>query len=183
MCVRCSSVFAPSSLLGKSEARGVGQQACASFVAAHPPSEWLISDVPQTKARMTGLRHVDGCWECQNADMVTKTLSFPAMAMRDLMVRLDRPVKLFDIDAQGADFEIVRSVGPLMQKVESLKMECQDFDAGATPWYLYSSGLPNNCTAARAHLEGLGFEFVKQESNNCACREYNLFMHRPPGKR
>eukprot|EP00613_Pedinella_sp_CCMP2098_P000043 CAMPEP_0171627660 /NCGR_PEP_ID=MMETSP0990-20121206/20912_1 /TAXON_ID=483369 /ORGANISM="non described non described, Strain CCMP2098" /LENGTH=293 /DNA_ID=CAMNT_0012195573 /DNA_START=146 /DNA_END=1027 /DNA_ORIENTATION=- len=157
----CSSIFKPSDIKTRKEALHFGRSACTS----------RSTESAEQQAGM--------CYDCQNSDMISKTLEFPAMSMRDLLERIDhKSVKLFDIDAQGADFEIVKSLGPLVRNIKTVKMECQDFSDDKNNWFLYNSNVPNNCTAARLYLERHGFELLKQETNNCGCNEYNLYMHR-----
>jgi hypothetical protein len=71
---------------------------------------------------------------------------------------------------QGADVELLLSIGDQIRRVKEVKLECQ------TGMWMYKSNIPNNCTVAVDHLRKHHFALVKQEINNCGVLEFNLNM-------
>lgn len=149
-------------------------QYCDDFTKTHPnKAEWFLWDRPQ--ANKAAFRSAYGaCFTCQNPSSIKKTVHFPSISMRDILRNIPLVISMFDIDAQGADVAILKSIpGSLLKRVETLRLECQDLP-NFLP--LYKSEIPNSCADAITYLQNIGFELVKQEVNNCACAEYNLIM-------
>lgn len=81
------------------------------------------------------------------------------------------PIHLLDIDAQGADIEILYSVESFLQRIKHVKLECQE---QSELGYLYWSRIPNDCIVAERLLISRGF-IVHREVNNCGAAEFNLY--------
>lgn len=79
-----------------------------------------------------------------------------------------------DIDAQGADREIIQSLDPqYLKRVRFIKAECQYPNHLG---FMYLSLVENDCSAIKKFLEAHGFRLYENTINNCGMAEFNLVM-------
>jgi len=178
----CSSMYPPSGAADaahKTEYLKAARGYCDHFAKTHDKSEWKLWDqrAPNFDKLMGGSY---ACFMCQDPSLIKKTIHFPSLAMRDVVRNIPYNVTLFDIDAQGADVEILKSIGPALKRVSKIKLECQDLDPisdSAQPLPpIYATTVPNSCSDGVSYLQTLGFELEHREINNCACSEYNMIL-------
>ena len=171
----CSSMLKPSGHnRDPTSYKNAANKFCDSYMANHPKSEWFLWDSPTQGA--AEMKHgVEACYECHLPTNIESVKSFPTLSMGDVVKQIPSIISVLDIDAQGADLEIIKSMeSSSLKQVELIKFECQD--ASSLIPYLYETNIPNSCQDAQSYLESLGFEIVNATLNNCGCAEYNLFM-------
>ena len=122
------------------------------------------------------MRWVDASLKCYNSSSYDKTAqNFSAMTLAPVFASIppQYPIHLLDIDAQGADLEILHSVSnnSLLHRVKHIKMECQEHNPLG---FMYQSRVANDCRVAEGILRSSGFT-VHRVTNNCGVAEFNLY--------
>ena len=108
---------------------------------------------------------------CLNYCTGLASTKLPSISLADVLDLLPGTIiQLLDIDAQGADVGIVKSLQKYFSRIMHIQMECQ------LGTYFYQSQVTNDCYAARDFLIQNGFRFHELEVNNCGVLEFNLRM-------
>ena len=141
--------------------------ACRAFARTVPESDWWLHDKRaftfQELSRAAG-----NCFLCQASKSVYGNGEvFQALSIGDLIKAIASPVELLDLDAQGADVELLESVADSLHSISRVKIECQELRQG--PGFLYTTSVPNRCSRAEQFLKNAGFVREALRINNCAC--------------
>ena len=173
----CSSGYLPAGSPSASSTNHLSAlELCYAFSENNDPSTWYLWDSKVDTFEQLA-RGAGACESCQDPRNVKSHVTFPSLKLSSIL-RLFDNIELLDVDAQGADFELLLSVESELHRVQNIKCECQLKGFSS----LYASKVENHCEDITAFLKQHGFELANKLLNNCGCGEYNLFFRKQVGR-